>query len=101
MPIKHASQTGEPDDPGYDVSADEWNADHEVTSGSATVTAGNSYVDVTHGLSGTPDINKIKVTPQDDLAGRVPWVSNVGASTFRINIPVDLESDHVIGWVIL
>jgi hypothetical protein len=101
MPVKHASQTEESDDPAYDVSANEWNADHEVTSGSATVTAGTTYVDVPHGVEGTPDINKIKPTPQDDLGGRSFWVSDVGPATFRINIPVDLETDHVFGWVIL
>lgn len=68
-------------------------------SGSGTVTAGNTFVDVTHGLFFTPDINKIEVTPQDDLGGRDFWVSNVGATTFRINISAaDLVNDHVFGW---
>lgn len=33
MPIKHQHLTVIPDDPNYDVSADEWNADHTVTGG--------------------------------------------------------------------
>lgn len=30
MGIKHATQTSKPDDPNYDVSADEWNEDHTI-----------------------------------------------------------------------
>lgn len=59
-------------------------------SGTATVTSGNTYVDVTHGLSITPSINKISVIPTNNLGNATKfWVSDVGASTFRININVD------------
>jgi parallel beta-helix repeat protein len=67
-------------------------------SGTATIAAGNTYVDVTHGLSITPDINKIRVTPKDNLGGRSFWVSDVGASTFRINISSTDTADHSFGW---
>jgi len=67
-------------------------------SGDATVTAGNTYVDVTHGMSFTPDINKLRITPQDDLGGRSVWPSDVGALTFRINIGSMDLTDHTFGW---
>jgi len=67
-------------------------------SGSATITAGSTYVDVTHGLNITPDINKIRITPKDNLGGRSFWVSNVGATTFRINISSTDTVDHAFGW---
>lgn len=101
MGIKHHTQTAKPDDPTSDVSKDEWNEDHDVTSGSATITAGNTYVDKAHGLSSTPDINKIKPTALDDLGGRSVWITDVGATTFRINISSMDLTDHNFGYVIL
>lgn len=69
--------------------------------GSATILAGNTYVDVPHGLSAPPTIDQIIITPQDDLAGRTAWPSNPGASTFRINIStVDPDVNHVFSWQI-
>jgi len=67
-------------------------------SGTATITAGNTYVDVTHGLAITPDINRIKITPKDNLGGRNWWVSNVTSTTFRINISSADTVDHAFGW---
>jgi hypothetical protein len=67
-------------------------------SGTATITAGSTYVDVTHGLSVTPDINKIKITPKDNLGGRSFWVSNVTSTTFGINISSTDTVDHELGW---
>jgi len=67
-------------------------------SGTATITAGATYVDVTHGLATTPDINRIKVTPKDNLGGRSFWISDVGATTFRINISSTDTVDHAFGW---
>ena len=65
----------------------------------ATLTAGDAFVDVTHGLFWVPTIDDIQVTPNDDLGGRSFWVSNVGAVTFRINMnPIDLV-DHAFTWV--
>jgi hypothetical protein len=102
MPIKHATQTVKPDDPARDISKDEWNASHTVTSGSAPIIAGNSYVDVPHGLGTTPDINTIKPSQKDCLFGRGYWVSDVGAVTFRINIDSpDSESNHSFGYIIV
>jgi len=67
-------------------------------SGSATITAGATYVDVTHNLAITPDINRIKITPKDNLGGRSFWVDNVTATTFRINISSTDTVNHVFGW---
>ena len=83
------------------MSKDEWNKEHDVDSYTATITAGATYVDVAHGLGTTPDINKIKPTPRDDLGGRNYWISNVGASTFRVNISSIDFDNHVFGVVIL
>jgi hypothetical protein len=101
-PIKHATQTAKPDNPDHEMSADEWNEAHDVTILTGTIWAGNTYVDVAHGLSSTPSIDKIKPTPKDNLGGRSYWVSDVGAVTFRINInSVDFEENHSFGIVIL
>jgi hypothetical protein len=50
MPIKHATQTAVPDDPAYDVGADEWNEAHAVDSVAitgGTVTASTPVIDAT------------------------------------------------------
>lgn len=66
--------------------------------GSATVTAANTYVAVTHGLASTPAIGDIQITPQGSLLGRTYWASDVGASTFRINISTSDTIDHAFSW---
>jgi len=67
--------------------------------GSATILAGNTYVDVPHGLSYTPTIDQIVLTPQDDLGGRNFWPSNPGPITFRINLSMaDPDLNHVFSW---
>ncbi len=59
-------------------------------SGTATVASGATYVDVSHGLGITPSINNINVTPTNNLGSATKfWISNVGASTFRINVDID------------
>lgn len=70
--------------------------------GSATILAGNTYVDVLHGLSFTPTIDEIVLTPQDDLAGRTFWPSNPASTTFRINISmIDPDVDHAFTYQII
>jgi hypothetical protein len=64
--------------------------------GTETVTAGNTTVNVTHGLEGTPTI--VKLTPLDDLGGRNYWVTSIGATTFTINISSSDLSDHQFTW---
>lgn len=59
-------------------------------SGTATVVSGQTTIDVTHGLAITPSINDINVVPTNNLGSATKyWISDVGASTFRINVDVD------------
>jgi len=62
-------------------------------SGTATISSGNTYVDVTHNLASTP--SSVLVVPKSDTRF---WVDNVGSSTFRINIPSSLDSDVTFYW---
>lgn len=66
------------------------------SSGVATILNGTTYITVTHGLSGTP--TKIIVTGSS--ADTVDcYVSNIGSSTFRINVPSTLSSgDKNVYW---
>ena len=60
------------------------------SSGTATVDDGDTFVDISHGLDTTPAIGDIKVTPTNDLGTAAKfWISDVGASTFRINVDAD------------
>jgi hypothetical protein len=65
--------------------------------GSATVAAGATYVDVTHSLPNTPRI--VRATPTSNLGTRAFWVSDKGASTFRINISESDSADHTFDWM--
>ena len=64
--------------------------------GTATLTLGNTYVDVSHSITGTP--TNIVVTPTSNLGTRALWISDVGASTFRININSSDIIDHTFYW---
>jgi hypothetical protein len=58
--------------------------------GTATVADDATYVDVTHGLAITPTAGQISVTPTNNLGdASFYWISNIGASTFRINVDAD------------
>jgi len=67
-------------------------------SGTATISAGQTFVDVSHSLSITPSLEKIRLIPLDNLNGRNIWVSNATSSTFRINLSSKDSVDHQIGW---
>ena len=54
-------------------------------SGSVTIAASTS-ANVTHGLSLTPNIKNIVVTPQTNLAGVSFWIDNVTSTIFRVNV---------------
>jgi hypothetical protein len=64
--------------------------------GTATITAGQTSVVVPHGLIKTP--SSIRVSPRTNLAGRSFWVSNIGSSSFTINISATDTVDHVFDW---
>ena len=69
-----------------------------VTSGLATITATNAYVDVTHNLGLTPDLGRLHVTPGEDIGGRYWWVDTISSTTFRLNMSSIDYYDHVFGW---
>jgi len=54
-------------------------------SGTDSIAYGDAYVDITHSCGFTPLIKNIYVTPQATTFGYPYWISNVGATTFRIN----------------
>lgn len=63
-------------------------ADH--ASGTATVANGATSVDVTHGLGFTPVAKNIVLTPTNNLGNASHfWVSDLGATTFRVNVDAD------------
>lgn len=64
--------------------------------GNTTLTSGNTYVDVTHNLGGTPTV--VKVTPTTNLGTRSFWVDTKGATTFRININSTDVINHTFDW---
>lgn len=69
-----------------------------MVDGTATITAGNEYVDVTHGLGFIPDLDKMYVRPKDDLGGRSFYTSDADVTTFRITISSMDTEDHIFGW---
>jgi CRISPR-associated DxTHG motif protein len=64
-----------------------WNVSR--TSGTATVPNGATYYDVTHGLNFTPTAAQITVTPTGWGNAASFYISDIGASTFRINVNAD------------
>lgn len=62
----------------------------------ATITAGNTTVDVAHNLATTP--TKVRVTPTTNLGTRSFWVDTKGVATFRININSSDVIDHTFDW---
>jgi len=65
-------------------------------SGTATITAGNTSVDVSHGLASTP--TRVYLTPTTDTAGKRYWVSAKGSSTFTITIDSSHTADISFDW---
>lgn len=61
-------------------------------SGTTTISSGNTYVAVTHSLDAQPATSTISIIPFNNLGNASStsyWVSDVGASTFRINVGID------------
>jgi hypothetical protein len=55
--------------------------------GAATVLSGTTSIAVTHGLSITPALNMISVTPTNSMGTATKfWISGVGATQFTINV---------------
>jgi hypothetical protein len=59
--------------------------------GTGTIASGSTYVDVTHGLSYTPVAGEIHVVPTAVTTADFGYiyVSNIGATTFRVNCKTD------------
>lgn len=58
--------------------------------GTGTVLNGTTFIDVAHGLSRTPSVDDISVTPTNNLGTATKfWINNVNATNFRINVDVD------------
>lgn len=66
---------------------------NEKTS-TATIAASASYVTVTHGMAATP--TKIIVTPFGNVGNC--WITDAGATTFKINVSSAPASDTLISW---
>jgi len=61
-----------------------WKTD---ANGTATVANGTTSIAVTHGLSITPTLNMISVTPTNSMGTAAKfWISGVGATQFTINV---------------
>jgi len=72
-----------------------------ANSGTATIPPGATSIDVPHGLAITPDINKIDLTPKDNLAGRSIWVEahpTAPGTYFVIKMDNEDAVNHVFGW---
>lgn len=67
-------------------------------SGTATIPAFATSVNVTHTSFWIPGDDDIRVTPLDNLQGRSFWVSAIGAVTFTINIDVADLVDLEFNW---
>jgi hypothetical protein len=58
--------------------------------GTATVANGTTNIDVTHGYGATPDVSQLHITATNNLGSATKWwVSNIGGTTFRINVNAD------------
>lgn len=71
---------------------------YSTKTGTARITAGNTFVIVPHGLSTTPTLADITVTPLDDIAPWSCWPSDPDATNFRINISSMDTKDHDFNW---
>lgn len=70
-------------------------------SGLATITNGTTSILVTHGLSLTPDINKISIMALENPTNPpgLLWTTNVTATQFTINCAADPGASNLdIGW---
>jgi len=67
---------------------------HET--GSATISAGDTFVDVQHSLGRTP--SNVQVTPRTDTSSTVFWVDGVDSDGFRVNLGASLPGDAVFYW---
>jgi hypothetical protein len=68
-------------------------------SGTASITSGNTSVTVTHGLSVTPTLQQISVTPQTAFGSAAKfWVSTPTSTQFTINVDANPAQTVTFGW---
>lgn len=68
-------------------------------SGTSSITSAATSVTVSHGLSATPTLQQITVTPQSTLGSAAKfWVSNATSSNFTINVDATPGSTISFGW---
>lgn len=68
-------------------------------SGTANIGAAATNVTVTHNLGKTPSAADISITPTADIgAARKFWISNINATTFRINVNVAPGAATSFAW---
>jgi hypothetical protein len=67
--------------------------------GNASITSGNTTAVVTHGLSMTPTLEQISVTPQTSLGSAAfYWISTVTSTQFTINLNANPAATVTFGW---
>ncbi len=70
-------------------------------SGAATITSGNTSIAANHGLSITPNINNISVTPTSSLGSAASyWVSGVTSTQFTINVNANPGQSVTFSWAV-
>jgi hypothetical protein len=74
---------------------------YSTKTGTAKILAGDKTVLVPHGLSTTPTLADITVTPLDDIAPWSCWPSNPDATNFTINISSMDTKDHDFSWGVI
>jgi hypothetical protein len=69
------------------------------SSGTTSIITGNTSVTVSHGLSATPTLQQISVTPQSSLGSAASWwISNATSSLFTINTNANPGQTVTFGW---
>jgi hypothetical protein len=68
----------------------------DQSSGTATLTSGNTSVHVKHGLYTTPA--SVEITATSDTLGNRFWISNKGATTFTITTNIAPGSNITFDW---
>lgn len=72
-----------------------------IAEGVVTITSGNTYSVVTHGLAKTPSQADIVITPASGIgAAKHFWVDGIGATTFQLNLDVDPTTTVTLAWTV-
>jgi hypothetical protein len=67
--------------------------------GTSTITNGNTTTAVNHGLSYTPSLGEISVTPTSNLNSAAKfWIGNITSSQFVISLDQNPGTDVTFAW---